>query len=97
MHDGSLKTLEEVVEWYNKGGHPNKHLSDKIKKLDLKDQEKKDLMTAILAEVTYKPDKIKIALFDHFVEESFVNQSSDGALELSDWLRWQDSNLRHGG
>ncbi len=34
MHDGSLKTLEEVVEWYDKGGHPNKWLSDKIKKLD---------------------------------------------------------------
>ena len=22
MHDGSQKTLEEVVEWYAKGGHP---------------------------------------------------------------------------
>jgi cytochrome c peroxidase len=44
MHDGSQKTLEEVVEWYNKGGHPNKNLSDKIKKLDLTDQEKKDLV-----------------------------------------------------
>ena len=28
MHDGSQKTLEEVVEWYAKGGHPNPHLSD---------------------------------------------------------------------
>jgi cytochrome c peroxidase len=44
MHDGSQKTLEEVVEWYNKGGHPNPHLSDKIKKLDLNEQEKKDLV-----------------------------------------------------
>lgn len=44
MHDGSLKTLEEVVEFYNKGGIPNKNLSSKIKKLDLKDQEKKDLV-----------------------------------------------------
>lgn len=44
MHDGSQKTLEEVVEWYDKGGHPNPHLSDKIKKLDLTDQEKKDLV-----------------------------------------------------
>ena len=26
MHDGSLKTLEEVVEFYNKGGIPNKNL-----------------------------------------------------------------------
>jgi cytochrome c peroxidase len=44
MHDGSQKTLEEVVEWYDKGGHPNAHLSDKIKKLNLTGQEKKDLV-----------------------------------------------------
>ena len=44
MHDGSQKTLEEVVEHYNKGGLPNKNLSNKIKQLDLKGQEKKDLV-----------------------------------------------------
>jgi len=44
MHDGSQKTLEEVVEWYAKGGHPNKFLDPKIKKLDLTDQDKKDLV-----------------------------------------------------
>lgn len=49
MHDGSQKTLEEVVEWYAKGGHPNPHLSEKVKKLDLTDQDKKDLV-AFMAE-----------------------------------------------
>jgi len=44
MHDGSQATLEDVVEWYAKGGHPNPHLSDKIKKLDLTAQDKKDLV-----------------------------------------------------
>ncbi len=44
MHDGSQKTLEEVVEWYAKGGHPNPNLSDKIKKLDLTAQDKSDLV-----------------------------------------------------
>ena len=44
MHDGSLKTLEEVVEWYAKGGHPNLHLSKDVKKLELSDQDKKDLV-----------------------------------------------------
>lgn len=44
MHDGSQKTLEEVVEWYAKGGHPNKHLDAKIKKLNLSEQDKKDLV-----------------------------------------------------
>jgi cytochrome c peroxidase len=44
MHDGSQATLEEVVEWYDKGGHPNPHLSDKIKPLNLTAQEKSDLV-----------------------------------------------------
>lgn len=44
MHDGSQKTLEEVVEHYAKGGTPNQWLSTKIKKLDLKPEEKADLV-----------------------------------------------------
>lgn len=44
MHDGSQQTLEEVVAWYAKGGHPNKNLSEKIKKLTLSDQDQKDLV-----------------------------------------------------
>jgi cytochrome c peroxidase len=44
MHDGSQKTLEEVVEWYAKGGHPNQWLDEKIKKLELTDQDKQDLV-----------------------------------------------------
>ncbi len=44
MHDGASKTLEEVVEHYNKGGDPNPYLSDKVKKLNLSDQDKKDLV-----------------------------------------------------
>lgn len=44
MHDGSQKTLLEVVEWYAKGGHPNPHLSDKIKKFDATAQDKTDLV-----------------------------------------------------
>jgi cytochrome c peroxidase len=49
MHDGSQKTLEEVVEWYAKGGHPNKWLDEKIKKLDLTDQDKADLVAFMQA------------------------------------------------
>jgi cytochrome c peroxidase len=44
MHDGSQETLEEVVEWYNKGGHPNPWLSDKVKKLNLTEQEVDDVV-----------------------------------------------------
>ena len=49
MHDGSQKTLEEVVEWYSKGGHPNPYLSDKIKKTDLTATEKGDLVAYMKA------------------------------------------------
>ncbi|TWT94404.1 cytochrome-c peroxidase [Stieleria varia] len=44
MHDGSQKTLEEVVEWYNKGGHKNPWLSDKMKPLNLTPQEAADVV-----------------------------------------------------
>ena len=44
MHDVTQNTLAEVVEWYANGGHPNPNLSDKIKKLDLTDQDKADLV-----------------------------------------------------
>ena len=55
MHDGSEKTLMEVVEFYNKGGEKNKWLSDRIKPLNLTDQEKTDLvnfMHALSGKVT---------------------------------------------
>ncbi len=39
MHDGSIKTLREVVELYNKGGEANPHLSPKMKQLNLTDDE----------------------------------------------------------
>lgn len=44
MHDGSIATLEEVIELYNKGGeiHPNKDF--RVQPLGLTDQQKKDLL-----------------------------------------------------
>lgn len=44
MHDGSLKTLEDVVEHYDKGGVKNKWLHQDIKPLKLSVQDKKDLV-----------------------------------------------------
>lgn len=44
MHDGSQTTLDDVIDWYAKGGHPNPHLDEAIKKLDLTDQDKLDLV-----------------------------------------------------
>jgi len=45
MHDGSLATLREVVEHYDKGGTKNPWLSEKIGPLGLSEQEKQDLVT----------------------------------------------------
>ncbi|MFN9550665.1 MAG: cytochrome-c peroxidase, partial [Pirellulaceae bacterium] len=41
---GSQKTLMEVVEWYAQGGHPNPYLSEKVKKLDLTQQDQEDVV-----------------------------------------------------
>jgi cytochrome c peroxidase len=49
MHDGSQKTLEEVVSFYDKGGHKNKWLSTKIKPLKLSQQEESDLVEFLKA------------------------------------------------
>lgn len=44
MHDGSLKTLEEVVAFYDRGANPNPSLDKKIHPLNLTAQERADLV-----------------------------------------------------
>lgn len=44
MHDGSLKTLKEVVDFYVSGGNSNDHLDKDIRKLELTRQEREDLV-----------------------------------------------------
>jgi cytochrome c peroxidase len=39
MHDGSLSTLREVVEFYSRGGVPNENLDRRIRPLNLNDRE----------------------------------------------------------
>ena len=54
MHNGSQKTLMEVVEFYDKGGEKNSNLDKEIKALELTDQDKGDLvafMNALTGEV----------------------------------------------
>jgi cytochrome c peroxidase len=49
MHDGSLKTLEEVVEHYDKGGIKNQWLHQDIRPLKLTKQDKTDLVAFLHA------------------------------------------------
>jgi cytochrome c peroxidase len=44
MHDGSLETLEQVVDYYNKGGDHNRFIDAAIFPLQLSSQEKTDLV-----------------------------------------------------
>jgi len=60
MHDGSLKTLREVVEHYAKGGTPNPWLSEKIFKLDLTEQDKQDLVTFMEEGLTGETTRVAI-------------------------------------
>jgi cytochrome c peroxidase len=49
MHDGRFQTLEEVVDFYDKGGIENKNLDKTMKKLNLTAEEKKDLVAFLRA------------------------------------------------
>ncbi len=44
MHDGSLKTLKDVVDFYVGGGNSNPYRDPKMKALDLTGQERADLL-----------------------------------------------------
>jgi cytochrome c peroxidase len=54
MHDGALKTLEEVVDFLNAGGGANSNLSPLVKPLNLTPEEKTDLV-AFLKALTGEP------------------------------------------
>lgn len=49
MHDGSLKSLEDVVDYYDRGGIPNKNLSPLIRPLHLTQEEKTALVSFMKA------------------------------------------------
>ena len=45
MHDGSLKTLKDVVDFYAGGGNSNPDLDKEIKAIQLSGQDRTDLVT----------------------------------------------------
>jgi cytochrome c peroxidase len=44
MHDGSMKTLDDVVEFYNRGGNRNPHTDAALEPLNLTKEELADLV-----------------------------------------------------
>ncbi len=63
MHDGSLSTLRDVVDFYNRGGIPNEGLDPLIRPLALTGEEIDDLV-AFLASLT--GDNVDILVSDAF-------------------------------
>jgi cytochrome c peroxidase len=59
MHDGSEKTLEAVMELYNRGGNANPHLDPAMKPLNLTAQEKVDVIEFMKA---LTGEEVKVAL-----------------------------------
>ena len=49
MHDGSLQTLEDVVQFYREGGRANSHLSEHIAPIDMSDEEAANLVAFLRA------------------------------------------------
>ena len=61
MHDGSVKTLEEVVELYVRGGEANEWLDAKMVPLELTDQDKADLVAFMRAlDGDWTPEKAPV-------------------------------------
>ena len=49
MHDGSLPTLEAVIDFYDRGGDDNPALDDEIQPLGLSEVEKRQLLAFLRA------------------------------------------------
>ena len=49
MHDGSLRTLEAVVDFYSDGARQNPFMDREIRPLRLTPQEKRDLLAFLLS------------------------------------------------
>lgn len=49
MHDGSLATLEDVVEFYRRGGNANRHLDPALAPIDLSDADARHLVAFLKA------------------------------------------------
>ncbi len=67
MHDGSMKTLKEVVEHYNKGGIDNPYLDEEIFPLELTDQEVAE--AAFMAIYSRRPTDAEVADIAEFLKD----------------------------
>jgi len=64
MHDGSLETLWDVVEFFNKGGERNPFLDAEMKPLGLTDGEIEDLVNFLGALTSDRFAELRAAELD---------------------------------
>jgi cytochrome c peroxidase len=64
MHDGSLETLWDVVEFFNKGGERNLFLDAEMKPLGLTDNEVDDLVNFLGALTSDRFAELRAAELD---------------------------------
>ncbi len=83
MHDGSLLTLDDVVEFYNQGGQPNETFDPLIRPLALSAAEKADLV-AFLESLT--GDNV-----DELVADAFAAPVGDLKTQDPHWSHVQGS------
>jgi cytochrome c peroxidase len=57
MHDGSLKTLKDVVDFYDGGGSANPQLDKEIKELKLTERQREDLVAFLESLTGKRPGK----------------------------------------
>lgn len=86
MHDGSLKTLREVIDFYNDGGVDNENLDPLIQPLQLTDAESAQLV-AFLRSLT--GDNVTELVLDAFAAPVGNEQADD-----PDWVRVLDRKIQ---
>ena len=84
MHNGGMSTLEQVMEFYNRGGDfVSPDLADNIEPLDFTEEQQADLI-AFLRALTDERVVHRQALFDH--PEIFIGHGSGGDEEILDCM-----------
>ena len=59
MHDGRLKTLEDVINHYNKGGNDGFNVNPNVRKLNLSERDKMDLIAFLNTLTDFELIKLK--------------------------------------
>ncbi|MCU7861159.1 MAG: photosynthetic protein synthase I, partial [Candidatus Thiodiazotropha sp. (ex Lucinoma kastoroae)] len=86
MHNGSLSTLLDVVEFYDQGGVPNELLDPQIRPLHLSQQEKRDLVSFI--------ESLTGSNVDTIVADAFTAPIGDIKKGDPSWVHGTDVEVR---